>query len=81
METIKSEAENLISYSINFNSTQNVAHVLFDVLKLNVPTDKYSGKKFANTKKGNRSTSESILKKLESQHKLPSVILGIDLYN
>ena len=76
LDTIRAEAENLINYSINFNSPQNVAHVLFDVLKLQVPQDKYSGKKFANTKKGNRSTSEAILKKLESQHKLPSMILG-----
>ena len=80
MNTIKEEAESLVSYSINFNSPQNVAHILFDVLKLQVPLDKYSGKKLANTRKGNRSTSESILKKLESQHKLPSMILGMPLH-
>jgi hypothetical protein len=78
MNNIKVEAEDLINYTINFNSPQNVAHVLFDVLKLQVPQDKYSGKKSANTRKGNRSTSEAILKKLESQHKLPSMILGMD---
>eukprot|EP00026_Physarum_polycephalum_P001131 Phypoly_transcript_01132.p1 GENE.Phypoly_transcript_01132~~Phypoly_transcript_01132.p1 ORF type:complete len:1152 (+),score=225.98 Phypoly_transcript_01132:71-3526(+) len=75
MDTIKAEAEDLISYSVNFNSPQNVAHVLFDVLKLKVPQDKYSGKKSHNTRKGNRSTGEPVLKKLESQHKLPSMIL------
>lgn len=79
MACIQAEAEKLINYTINFNSPQNVAHVLFDFLKLKIPQDKYTGKKFSgNTRKGNRSTSEAILKRLESQHKLPSMILGND---
>lgn len=77
MDTLKKEVEQIVTYPINFNSPQNVAHILFDVLGLKLPTDKFSGKKGGNTRKGNRSTSESVLKKLAPQHKLPSMILGI----
>jgi DNA polymerase-1 len=71
-EEIKILSEKIKTYSseeINLNSTREIAHLLFDVLKIKTP------KKHA-TKTGLRSTREEVLEEIKDAHPIVPLLLA-----
>lgn len=74
------EANHYSTSTVNLASPSQVAHILYDVLKLAPPCfllahpkTNYSGKKSKKTKA--KSTSEAVLKELAALHPFPTLVL------
>jgi DNA polymerase I-like protein with 3'-5' exonuclease and polymerase domains len=71
MEELKSEAEKVMGHSIMLTSPKKISFALFVELKLSPEKSNKKSKGMSH-----QTTSESVLKSLCSEHRLPGIVLG-----